>query len=349
MSRGSRQERLGAGALLLVVALAGGTSAGCHSERPLAIERDAPGGFDPLRFDAGVEPPGDVSGKTLRFSITPFYSEAHQREMLERMRGWLAQKTGVTVLADVSTSYASAVEALLRGDIDVAQLSPYACVHVQDDDPGVELVATAIAQGTSTYASYLVARADSDIERIEHAKGKRLALTEPRSASGFLYPWAWLRKQGLAPDKDFELVLISKHDEALRALLDGRVDVAAISSDTLVSRGALGLAGPVQIIAKAGRIPYDCVALRPGLDARLAWRVKNAFLQLSILTPEGRAVLRDYNLINGFLPVPPGHYDGVKAIDAEYGAEVAAAAARAPELPPAPSVIEAAAAGGRAP
>lgn len=335
----SRRAPVAARALVAVAAsLALLVGSACEEPRPLAIERDATYGFDPLRFDFGPEPEGALDEeRTLRFSITPFYTPTRQRQMLERMRGWLSSKVGVPVDAQVSESYAAAVAQLKRGELDVAQLSPYACVKADDKGAGVEVVATAIAQGTTSYASYLVVRADSDIERIQDAKGKRLALTEPWSASGFLYPWAWLRKQGLSPEQDFELVLIAQHDQALEALLDGRVDVAAISSDTLVTRRVLGLAGPVRIIAKAGRIPYDCVVVRKDLGPRLTWRVRRAFLGLSILTPEGRSVLRDYNLINGFLPVPAGHYDGVRAIDAAYGAEVAAAAARLPVLAPAPA------------
>lgn len=324
---------LGIAALGVVVVTA------CEVEHPLAIERDATAGFDPLSFDFGAEPEGEILVDKLRFSITPFYTADRQRAMLERMRAWLERKVGVPVEAQVSLSYASAVDSLAKGDIDVAQLSPYACVKVLSKDHGVDLVATAIAQGTTTYASYLVARSDDDIENIQQAKGKRLALTEPWSASGFLYPWAWLRKQGFSPEEDFELVLIGKHDESLRALLDGRVDVAAVSSETLVSRGALGLGGPVRIIAKAGRIPYDCVGVRRAVGPRIAWRVTRAFLELSILTPEGRAVLRDYNLINGFLPLPEGYYDDVKALAEEYGAEVAAAAARLELESPPPSTM----------
>lgn len=309
-------------ALLLVV--------GCAKEPPLAIERDASSGFDPLRFDLGTEPEGMLDDGPLRFSITPLHSPRRQGQMLERMRGWLEERVGLGVEASVSESPSSAIEGLRRGELDVVQLSPYACVKAEREGLEVERVAAAIAQGTTSYASYLVAREDSDIERVQDAKGRRLALAEPWSASGFLYPWAWLRKQGLSPEQDFELVLLRQQDEVLDALLSGRVDVAALSSDALVLRGVLGIAGPVRIVAKVGRIPNDCVVVRKALGERLKWRVRRAFLELSILTPEGRSVLRDYHLINGFWPPPEGYYDGVKALDEAYGAEVAAVAARLP-------------------
>lgn len=322
--------------LLVPVLIGGIVVTGCEDELPLAIEQDQSTGFDPLRFSAGQEPAGELPDDGLRFSITPFYTPERQQEMLERMRAWLEQRTGVPVKATVSKSYEAAVQGLASGDLDVAQLSPYACVKVQGADLGIELIATTIAQGTHTYASYFVVRSDSELSRLEDAKGKRLALTEPWSASGFLYPWAWLRRHGLDPAKDFNLVVIPKHDAALQAVLDGRVDVAAVSSDTLVSRGVLGMGGPVRIIAKAGRVPYDCIAVRKAAGERVAWRLKKAFLELSILTPAGRAVLRDYNLINGFIPLPAGHYDDVKALDEAYGSEVARAAESIPVLEPVP-------------
>ena len=86
-------------------------------------------------------------------------------------------------------------------------------------------------------------------------------------------------------------------------------DLRDIASDILA---AVGLGGPIRILAKPGRIPYDAIAVRKTMDPQLVWRLRKAFLSLSIHSPEGRAVLEDYNLINGFMPVPAGHYDAVK-------------------------------------
>jgi phosphate/phosphite/phosphonate ABC transporter binding protein len=300
--------------------------AGCGQLPPLAIESGAGEGFDPLRYDPGAEPGGELGSTTLRFSTSPLYRADKQRLMVERMRAWL--QGSVELPVEVSVVEGSGLEQLLAGDLDVAQLPPRACAKAQARPEELTLLATTIAQGTRTYAGYLVVRADSDLERPADAKGRRLALMGSDSASGLLYPWAWLERHGLDAMRDFQPTLYETHDAVLPALLAGDVEVAAVSSDALVTAGVLGVSGPVRIIAKVGRIPYDCIVARKGLSPRLLWRVRRAFLTLSILSPEGREVLSDHNLFNGFIPVPPGHYDDVLQLERGFGAAVVEAQRR---------------------
>jgi phosphonate transport system substrate-binding protein len=287
---------------------------GCSDPSRLRLEGS--GGFDPVRWDAGPVPAGELGVERVRFSITPFYTAERQRRMLDRMASYLEKRLELPVEADVSASYLDAVEKLERGELEVAQLSPYACVQAQERIADLELLATAIAQGTTTYASYLVVRHDSDIEKIEDAKGRKVAFTDRWSTSGFLYPWSWLREQKLDPARDFDAAFYGTHDRALAALLNSEVELAAVSSDTLVSSAVLGVSGPVRVLAKAGRIPYDCVVTRKHLSPALRHRIREAFLRLSIHTRAGRDVLRDYNLINGFMPVSETHYDDVRQLAA---------------------------------
>jgi phosphonate transport system substrate-binding protein len=318
--------------LALVLAIASLTL-GCDRDGPLRIETEGAAGFDPQRFDAGPQPSGELGVEKLRWSMTPFYTPARQRKMMERMRVHLQDAVGVPVEAKVADGYLDAVAGLVKGELDVAQLSPYACVAARERLPGATFLATAIAQGTTTYASYIVVPIDSEIERLAQARGKVLAFTDPGSSSGFLYPRALLVRQGFDPEKDFDVRFTGKHDASLAAVIAGRVDLAAVSSDTLVTQRALGLSGPVRILAKAGRIPYDCVVAREGLTPLALWRLRRALLSLSILTPEGRDVLRDYNLINGFMPVPEGHY-----VDVARVAKLSSSAPR-PAQVPSPGVL----------
>jgi len=324
MSRGMSRH-LGALVLMMGAGAAGSGACGSSDSTDVTIKNSGTC-FDPMRFDAGPEPAGETQLEGLRLSITPFYRAERQQRMLERMRGYLEEETGVPVTATVSADYLDAVAALERGDLDIAQLSPYACVEAKARVKDAVFLASAIAQGTTTYASYLVVRTDSSITTLEEARGKALAFTDPWSTSGFLYPRALLVRRGFDPEKDFDVRFLGQHDRALAALLDGEVEVAAISSDTLVTHHVLGLAGPVRILAKAGRIPYDCIVARPDVGPKMLWRLRNALLTLSILTPRGRAVLADYNLINGFRPVPDDLYTGV--------AEVAALSKDAPRPKP---------------
>lgn len=287
---------------------------GCQEPGRLLLEDMREPAFDPVRWRPDPPPASNGTMPTsITFGITPFYSPERQAPALERLASYLHDALQIEVKAHVSKTYREVVEALGEGRVDVAQLSPYAYVqathHINDLIP----LATSVAQGTTSYASYLIVQTQSPYTSIEQLRGKRWGVTDRWSTSGFIVPSAWMRDQGLDPLHDFELVWLGSHDNALQALVNGEVEVASVSSDTVVSAKVIGLGGPVRILAKPGRIPYDAVVVRQTMDPLLVWKIRKAFLSLSIHTAIGREVLEDYNLINGFMPIPEGHYSAVQA------------------------------------
>jgi phosphonate transport system substrate-binding protein len=277
---------------------------------------DAPGGFDPTRWDPGPEPvlaPGEVLPDQLRFGLTPFYSKDIQAENAAPLIRYLAEELNMPVELVIPESYTGIIDLLQRDEVDVAQISPFTCVQARSRIPDLEIIATAVAQGTTSYASYLVTRQDTPIEKLDDGRGKRIAFVDPSSGSGFLYPMLFFKNLQIEPETYFsEVFMAGSHDKALGALLTGRVDLATVSSDTLVSNRSVGPGGNVRILANLGRIPYDCIAVRPGIPALLRHRLTRTFLGLSIHHRRGRETLVDYNLTNGFMPVPEDHYDSVR-------------------------------------
>lgn len=276
------------------------------------------GGFDPVRFDAGPLPvvasKNGALGRPLRFQIPPFYADALVEGGVRDLEAWLERETGLDVEISAPAaaySYAAIAEALHRGDIDIADLSPYQLALSLRGDAVIPLAAT-VAHGASTYGSYIVTREASPVRTVADLKGRKIACVDPLSTSGWLLPAAFLHERGFDLDKDLQVVFAGSHPKALAALKSGDVDAAAVSSDLLI--GQAGLAGPLVVIAKAGRIPYDAIVARAGLDADIVTLMRSALLRLSIHSQEGRAALRAFSSVDGFMPVPPGHYDAVIAL-----------------------------------
>lgn len=281
------------------------------------------GGFDPVRHDAGPLPPLDESkgpesngglGRPLRFNVPPFYAEKLLEGAVQDLDAWLERETGLTieVLAPAAYSYNDIADALVRGDVDIAELSPYQYALMSLRGSTIVPIAATVAHGASTYGSYIVVRQGSPLHTVEALKGKRIAFVDPLSTSGFLLPAAFLRERGFDLDKDVRVVFTGSHPNALSAVKNGEVDAAALSSDLLI--GQAGLAGPLVVVAKAGRMPYDAIVARATLDPVIVQRVQAALLRLSIHTAEGRSALRTFSSVDGFMPIPPGHYDAVIAL-----------------------------------
>jgi len=132
---------------------------------------------------------------------------------------WLAEirrEVGVPVVTTIFPDYASCVAALARGDLDVAQLSPFAFVQAEAQIDDLLPLASSVAQGSMTYGSYLVSRRGSKITTWKDVKGKRVGFIDRLSTSGYLYPRIFLEEKGIDLDRDLaSITFYGQHDRAL--------------------------------------------------------------------------------------------------------------------------------------
>jgi phosphonate transport system substrate-binding protein len=296
-------------AVVAVVALAG-----CPAQSDGGLSAFE-GGFDPTRYDAGPQAPANDLGRPLRFAVPPFYSDKIAEGAAGTLERYLEDETRlpVEIRSPKAYDYSALINELESGEIDLAELSPYQFALI-DEKHTVVAVAATVAHGASSYGSYLVVRQGSPLRSVSDLKGKTIAFVDPLSTSGYLLPALFLRDHGIAigGDEGVRAVFVGSHPAAVEAVKQGTVDVAAVSSDLLI--GNAGLAGPLVVIAKAGRMPYDVIVARRDLDKKTFAQVQRALFTLSIHDERGRAALRAFSSVDGFMPVPPGHYDGVKAL-----------------------------------
>jgi phosphonate transport system substrate-binding protein len=98
-----------------------------------------------------------------------------------------------------ASDYAGVMQAFSAQQIEMSSLGPsgYAGVWL-DTNGGVEpLLVPEEKDGSISYVSVLVVRADSGITSLEQMRGKSLAWADPNSTSGYLIPRFALRKAGI--------------------------------------------------------------------------------------------------------------------------------------------------------
>nr|WP_252089562.1 phosphate/phosphite/phosphonate ABC transporter substrate-binding protein [Pseudomonas sp. MWU13-3659] len=175
---------------------------------------------------------------SLRLAIIPIKNvEDMLREhqpLLER----LGKAAGVPVELVVNRSYESVVDAVVSGGADIARLGPAAYLLAHRRDPRIEAFATfTLNAGPYTpagnhYQALLLTRAEGPTD-LNAVKGTRVALSDPASTSGSLVPSVEFAGLVGAPLQGYfsSLVYAGNHDNALQALLDGRVDAAFVASE----------------------------------------------------------------------------------------------------------------------
>lgn len=241
------------------------------------------------------------------------------------MADFLSKELGMPVETFTSTDYSAMVQAMKSKKVDIGSLPPLAYVLAKDQGAGEVLLKTS-RHGSITYHSMFVVRAGSGIKKIEDAKGKRIAYNDLSSASGYLFPFAYMKKKGIDPDKFFANQLTTmSHDNAVRAVYDGDADIACVYDDARNKLEKLDAYKDVKTkvikIDQTEEIPNDTLSVRTGLDPELVARIKAAFLKYKD-TPEGKKTLDDVYEVDDLVEAKDADYDPVRAVAKSMGVEL---------------------------
>jgi basic membrane protein A len=135
----------------------------------------------------------------------------------------LEEATGLKFEVSVPTSYAATVEAMCASPTDTIGFIPALGYTIANQKCGVEVGGAAVRYGWSVYwAQFLVPR-DSDYQTLEDLAGKKWAIPDLGSTSGYLFPSVMFQEAGVEPG---EVVEAGGHPQAALAVYNGEVDFA---------------------------------------------------------------------------------------------------------------------------
>jgi phosphonate transport system substrate-binding protein len=241
----------------------------------------------------------------------------------------LAKELGLPVEVSVPTSYAAVIEAMGASQVDVAWFAPFAYVLAHQKFSS-EVILTSVRSGSKTYRSQIIVPADSPLKDVKELKGKKFAFVDSASASGYLYPAALLKENGVDPKKDLgETVNAGGHDKVVIAVYNNQVDAGATFGNsaesgpptdarTLVQSTLPDVMDKVKVLGVTDPIPNDTVSVRKGLPPELVGKVRAALLKIAD-TAEGKAALKDLYRIDGLAEAADKDYDGLRKVAQSVG------------------------------
>jgi ABC-type phosphate/phosphonate transport system substrate-binding protein len=168
------------------------------------------------------------------------------------------------------SNYERLVEAHLAGDVHVAWNSPLAWLEAERAAAarGIQAEPIAMRDTDRDLTSLWVVRADSPLATLADLRGKRVAVGAADSPQATLIPLLHLAEAGIEPGRDVEVerhdLLLGKHGdhiggerEAARALVEGRVDAAAMidGNHLLFAREGVLRGGATRVLFQTP--PYD--------------------------------------------------------------------------------------------
>ncbi len=261
--------------------------------------------------------------KEVRMAVRGSEDDPMITRRLTAYKTYISKATGLPVKLYESSDYNGTIQALSSGQVDIATIAGggYANVDAQIGDLAQPILTVRQAEGDIGYYSGLLVMADSPYQSIQDLKGKTLGYVDFNSTSGYLYPRAMMREQGIDPDTYFgRSSFAGGHTQAVMALDNGQFDATIINMGggdpehgfttgahfTMARRGVVDL-DDFRIIWTAGPIPNSAVVVRTDRPQPFIDAVRGAMAALPYDDPD---VWRDIGQPDGaaFTAVTRDHY-----------------------------------------
>jgi phosphonate transport system substrate-binding protein len=266
-----------------------------------------------------AKPPLGSPQNPIKMALVPSLDTRKLIASGEKLAELLKKYTGLTFEVSVPTSYAAVVSAMGAGKVDVGWLSPLPYV-IAHDQYGVQVVLRTIRDNSDKYWSFIIARTDTGINKLEDLKGKRFAYGDPVSTSGCLYARELIRSKGYDPDKFFSQVIYAgAHDKVVMAVYNKQVDGGAIYGGVVsdarekVADTIKDVMQKTKVIAKSAPIPNDTVSVRKGFPQKLTKKLVEGLMKVA-KSDEGRVAIMTLYGIDGFVPARDSDYDTVRKV-----------------------------------
>ena len=203
----------------------------------------------------------------------------------------VSRTSGLQFEIRVGQSYASVVEGMVNGLVDIAFVGP--TLYLQAAAKGAaEPLAVAVLDGESVYYAGFFAKPGFEMPDLTTMNGKSMAFGDVNSSSSFTIQVGMLLQAGIDPARDLsKIFLTGGHADSLNALAQGHVDVAAASFNSYqkaVNSGAIN-SEEVIPVARSVPIPYPPFIMLPTLSDDVKSRLRNGFDTVHLdpsITPE---------------------------------------------------------------
>src|SRR5262249_35899387 len=175
-----------------------------------------------------------------RFGAGPDDTGANFTNAYKALTKAVSQKLGCSVKLVVTNNYTAEVEAMRAGKLDVAEFGPlgYIFAHQLSKAQIVAVFGT-MQHKPVTYTAAIWVPNGSPITTVADLAGHSLALSDPASTSGNLYPLYALITHHV-PTSAVHIEYAGGHPQSLLALVNGKVDAAEVNSQQQATAVAAG-------------------------------------------------------------------------------------------------------------
>jgi len=208
-----------------------------------------------------------------------------------------------------------------EGEMDMIWMCGLPYIWKEREDPSqLDLLAAPVMKGRRyqncpIYFSDVIIRRSSTYKNFSDLAGQSWAYNEPGSHSGFALPRYVLGKMGFDGGYFGRVEEAGSHLKALKWVIEGRVDAAALDSTVLdlEMNDRPQLSNTVRIIARWGPSPMPPWVIRRDIPRGLRENIRRVLCSMHE-TGKGRSILKS-GLIHKMAPVRDEMYDLIRDME----------------------------------
>ncbi|MCH4178548.1 MAG: phosphate/phosphite/phosphonate ABC transporter substrate-binding protein [Megasphaera sp.] len=255
----------------------------------------------------------DNSGeKPLRIAFASVMSPKETRQSYQILVNYISQQSHHPVVLLQRRTYEELNTLMSNGDADIAFFSTGAYAAYRGKTP-IELMAMVQTNGMTTYRTYVIVAADSDISSFEGLRNHVFAFTDPLSYSGRLSIDFLLHEQGNASDYYFKRFFYTySHDKSIWAVANHLADGASVDSQIYdyIMQTNPKLGEQVRILTALPEAPTGPVVLRSDMPEAEKKQMRRIFYSMDSV-PSLQDALKNA-VIDKFVPPDPMAYEGLR-------------------------------------
>lgn len=264
--------------------------------------------------------------ETLEVQFVPTNNDGSMQAKAEPFAQYLSEKLGRKVNVTLAIDYSTIVQAMASGQVDIGIMPPAAYTQAREMGAAEALLTSVLGafddktgeplegETTGSFRAEILVKADSDIKEVKDLVGKKIATLNPSSASGYIYPIAELKNQGIDLVAEANLTVVNDIPSMITAILNGQQDAGFSFQGT---RYVFSKAFPDNklpedlrvLYLSEGEIPNDAIAVQPDMDADLKEKVKQTFLEMN-QNDQGKDIMSLWNHL-GYVEADESVYDTV--------------------------------------
>jgi len=277
-----------------------------------------------LCFGAPCFAQSQPAPQKLTIGLIPELNIFRQKERFKLLEEYLSKRTGIPVQFTVLSRYGNIIDRFTSDKLDGAFFGSFTGALAIRKLGVVPLARPLNEDGTSAYQGYLFVRKDSGITQASEMKGKRMAFVDKATTAGYVFPLAWLKKNGIAsPDGFFgEYFFTGSHDASISAVLNGKADIGAAKHSVYekIRKEEPRVNRELMVLARSPWVPSNGLCVRKDLDPAVQKALKDALLGLD-KDAEGKRVLEQLG-VRSFIETAAKDYEPVFDLARKAGIDI---------------------------